>query len=75
MPSCRVLAISGSLRAASSNSAILRVAVRVAPSGIGVELYEGIGSLPFFNPDLDRELDDPLLPAPVRALRSAVRRA
>jgi chromate reductase len=71
-PSCRVLAVSGSLRAASSNSAILRVAVRVAPAGISVEVYEGIGELPFFNPDLDRELDDPLLPSAVRALRSAV---
>jgi Predicted flavoprotein len=34
--------------------------------------YQGIGELPHFSPDLDRTLDDPLLPAPVQALRAAV---
>jgi NAD(P)H-dependent FMN reductase len=68
----KVLAISGSLRAASSNSAVLRVAARVAPEDIEVTIYDGIGSLPYFNPDLDREFDDPLLPATVRELRAAI---
>ena len=68
----RVLAISGSLRAASSNSAILRVAARVAPPGIDVEIYEGIERLPYFNPDLDREFDDPALPRAVKALRGKI---
>ena len=71
-PSCRILAISGSLRRASSNSAIVRVATRVAPPGTRVEVYDGIGGLPFFNPDFDRELDDPALPDAVRTLRSVV---
>ena len=68
----KILAKSGSLRAGSSNSAILRVAARVARPGVVVELFTGIDSLPFFNPDLDREFDDPLLPQPVRILRAAI---
>ncbi|MDB4889218.1 MAG: NADPH-dependent reductase [Gemmatimonadetes bacterium] len=68
----KILAISGSLRAASSNSAVLRVASRVAPMGIEVIMYDGIDRLPYFNPDLDREFDDPLLPASVRELRAAI---
>ncbi|HET7188654.1 MAG TPA: NAD(P)H-dependent oxidoreductase [Gemmatimonadaceae bacterium] len=68
----RVLAISGSLRRASSNGAILRAAIELAPAGVVVELYDGLATLPHFNPDLDRTLDDPLLPSPVRALRAAI---
>lgn len=68
----KILAISGSLRAASSNSAILRVASRIAPAPIIVEIYPGLDALPYFNPDLDRDFDDPRLPLPVRALRSAI---
>jgi NAD(P)H-dependent FMN reductase len=68
----RILAISGSLRAASSNSAILRIAAEEAPEGIEIVQYDGIGGLPFFNPDLDGALDDPALPAPVRELRAAI---
>jgi NAD(P)H-dependent FMN reductase len=71
-PSFRILAISGSLRAASSNSAILRAAARVAPAGMEVVIFDGIGRLPYFSPDLDRELDDPTLPPPVRELRAAI---
>lgn len=68
----KVLALSGSLRAASSNSAILRVAARVAPPPIIVEVHPGLDALPFFNPDLDRGFDDPALPQPVRALRATI---
>jgi chromate reductase, NAD(P)H dehydrogenase (quinone) len=71
-PSLRILAISGSLRAASSNSAILRAATLAAPRGMQVVLFDGIGRLPFFSPDLDRELDDPALPEPVREMRAAI---
>jgi chromate reductase len=65
----RILALSGSLRALSSNSAILRVAALVAPQGLEVEVFPSLDVLPYFNPDLDRELDDPALPATVRLLR------
>jgi Spx/MgsR family transcriptional regulator len=53
MPPVRLLAISGSLRAASLNSALLRAVVALAPSNVCVELYTGLGNLPLFNPDLE----------------------
>jgi NAD(P)H-dependent FMN reductase len=68
----RILGISGSLSAASSNTALLRAVAEVAPAGVEVVLYEGLGGLPHFNPDLDRDLDDPRLPAAVRELRARV---
>ena len=68
----KILALSGSLRAASSNSAILRVAARVAPVPIVVQVYPGLDALPFFNADLDRGFDDPALPKAVRVLRAAI---
>ena len=49
----RVLALSGSLRAASSNTTLLHAAVRLAPPEMRIEIYEKIGDLPHFNFDLD----------------------
>lgn len=49
----RILAISGSLRAASHNTALLRAVSRLAPADIQVELYAELGKLPLFNPDLE----------------------
>ena len=68
----QILALSGSLRAASSNTTLLRAAARLAPEGVELTLYDGLGLLPHFNPDLDRVLDDPALPAAVRDLRQQV---
>jgi len=48
-----ILAISGSLRAASLNSMLLRAVQRLAPSDIHIDLYRGLGALPPFNPDLE----------------------
>ncbi len=48
-----VLAISGSLRAASKNTALLEAAVRVAPQGMRVRRFRGLGSFPLFNPDTE----------------------
>lgn len=48
-----ILAISGSLRRASSNSALLRATMALAPSDVNVTLYGGLGDLPLFNPDLE----------------------
>lgn len=62
----RVIAISGSLRAASINSMLLRVMADVAPSGIEVRLYHGLGQLPLFNPDIAEP------PPVVAALREAL---
>ncbi len=49
----KILAVSGSLRAASTNTALLRAAVAAAPEGVTVDLYEDLGELPIFSPDLD----------------------
>jgi chromate reductase len=51
----RILAISGSLRAASSNTILLNAAAALAPENVEVILYRGLGDLPHFNPDLDKE--------------------
>ncbi|OWK39700.1 NADPH-dependent FMN reductase [Fimbriiglobus ruber] len=51
----RILALSGSLRAAASNSTLLRAAIALAPTGVAVEIFDGIANLPHFNPDLDDE--------------------
>jgi chromate reductase, NAD(P)H dehydrogenase (quinone) len=51
----RVLAISGSLRAASYNTALLRAAAELAPRAIDVEFYEGLELLPPYNEDWDTE--------------------
>ena len=63
----RILGIVGSLRAGSSNAAILRAAAQLAPAGVTIDLYEGLGGLPHFNPDLDGEGAVP--PPPVATLR------
>jgi NAD(P)H-dependent FMN reductase len=47
----QIVAISGSLRATSSNAAVLRAAALLAPPGVEVLLYAGLGELPHFNPD------------------------
>src|SRR6266700_3467229 len=64
----KILAISGSLRSGSSNTAVLRAAARLAPAGVDIALFEGIADLPFFNPDLDGDQ----LPVPVAAFRALI---
>lgn len=51
----RLLAISGSLRAISSNSQLVEALASLAPAGVEVEVYQGLGDLPHFNLDLDGE--------------------
>lgn len=48
-----ILAISGSLRAASINSALLRTAAALAPAHTLVTVCDVVGKLPLFNPDLN----------------------
>jgi len=64
----QILAISGSLRARSSNTAVLRAAAAVAPADVVVTLYDGLASLPHFNPDDD--VGEP--PATVLQLRARI---
>ncbi|MBV8065896.1 MAG: NAD(P)H-dependent oxidoreductase [Actinobacteria bacterium] len=63
----KILAVSGSLRPDSFNSALLREAARVAPAGVEVELWEGLGELPVY----DQDLDGGDAPESVRRLRDA----
>ena len=48
-----LLAVSGSLRAASSNTGLIRMAARLAPDGLAVTVRDGIDRLPYYNADLD----------------------
>jgi NAD(P)H-dependent FMN reductase len=50
-----ILTISGSLRAASTNSALLAALAANAPSDCRVAVYDGLGLLPIFNPDDEGE--------------------
>jgi chromate reductase len=49
----RVLAISGSLRRRSSNTALVGAAARLAPETVDVWIYGELAELAPFNPDLD----------------------
>lgn len=65
----KILAISGSLRASSSNTAILVAAIGLAPDNMSILLYDGLGDLPHFNPEID---DDNAL-ASVRRWRTQLK--
>jgi chromate reductase, NAD(P)H dehydrogenase (quinone) len=67
----RVLAISGSLRDASHNTALLRVLREEAPSGVEVEIWNGLKEIPPY------DADDDVVPGPakVEAFRALVREA
>jgi NAD(P)H-dependent FMN reductase len=67
----KLLGISGSLRAASLNTSVLQAAQRLAPEGVEIEIFDGIGQLPFFNSDLEAGQ----LPEPVARLRQVVAKA
>ncbi|MGB7975945.1 MAG: NADPH-dependent FMN reductase [Roseiarcus sp.] len=68
--SVRVLAISGSLRRASTNTAALEALARLAPEGVKLLLYRDLARLPPFNPDDD--IEDRPKPEPVETLRALV---
>ena len=61
----KIVAISGSLRAASTNSALVRAAATLAPAGVEVAVWEGLDGLPHFSPERD---SDP--PEAVQELRT-----
>jgi chromate reductase len=67
----RVLAISGSLRAASNSTALLRALREEAPEGVEVIVWDGLKSIPPYDNDDDV---DPA-PATVAALRELVQHA
>ncbi|MGW9947580.1 NAD(P)H-dependent FMN reductase [Rhizobium leguminosarum] len=51
----RILAISGSARLNSTNTAMLRAIRAIAPSDIELSIFDGVGRLPVFSPDLEGE--------------------
>jgi len=65
----RVLAISGSLRNASYNTALLRALQEEAPEGVEIEIWGGLKSIPAY------DTDDDTVPGPdtVEAFRELVR--
>ena len=67
----KVLAISGSLRANSLNTRLLREIAERAPAGVEVEIWDGLRDIPPYDGDEDV---DPA-PEPVRALREAIAEA
>ena len=65
----KVLAVSGSLRADSFNTSLLRAAAEAAPEGVEVELFDpaGLAALPLY----DQDLDSGDVPQSVERLRNA----
>lgn len=67
----KILAISGSLRAESSNTAILNAMIPLAPKGFSITLFNEMREIPLFSPELDH--DTP--PDSVRLLRQSLKTA
>ncbi|MBY2924000.1 NADPH-dependent FMN reductase [Rhizobium leguminosarum] len=51
----KILAISGSARRNSTNTAMLQAVRAVAPNEIEISIFDGVGRLPVFSPDLEGE--------------------
>lgn len=47
----KILAISGSARLMSTNTALLRALQAIAPEGVDIDVFEGVGDLPVFSAD------------------------
>jgi NAD(P)H-dependent FMN reductase len=69
--SVRILALVGSLRAGSHNRQLAEAAVKLAPEGAEVELFDGLGDVPFYNEDVDVEGSVPEAAARLRAAAQA----
>lgn len=55
----RIVAISGSLQAGSSNTALVHLAAGLADGQVEVDVFDRLADLPYFNPDLDGETAPP----------------
>jgi chromate reductase, NAD(P)H dehydrogenase (quinone) len=69
--SFRVAGIPGSLRQGSLNKALLRAAVELAPAGMEIKTYAGLGDIPPYNDDVFTKGD----PEAVAALKAAINEA
>ena len=67
----KILAISGSARGVSTNTALLRAMQELAPEGMTLMVFDQLGSLPIFSPDHEAEKT----PAAVLALMAQVAQA
>lgn len=67
----KVLGIAGSLRQASFNRMALKTACGLAPAGLTIEIYEGLGEIPVYNDDVKVAG----IPAPVAELTARIRAA
>ena len=52
--STRILVLVGSLRSGSDNRRLAEAAVKLAPSGVSVEIFEGLADVALYNEDIDR---------------------
>jgi|SRR6185437_3808810 len=73
MSDINVLALVGSLRVASINRQIAELAAAVAPDGVTVTVFDGLGDVPFYNEDIDPAMNAGIeqAPAAAAALRAA----
>ncbi|MFE7974988.1 NADPH-dependent FMN reductase [Streptomyces shenzhenensis] len=69
--SVRILALVGSLRAGSTNRQLAEAAVKVAPEGADVTVFEGLAEIPFYNEDIDVEGNVPAAAAKLRETAQA----
>jgi NAD(P)H-dependent FMN reductase len=69
--SVRILALVGSLRAGSHNRQLAEAAVKLAPEGAEVDLFEGLAEIPFYNEDIDVEGSVPAAAARLREAANA----
>ncbi|MEV5018621.1 NAD(P)H-dependent oxidoreductase [Streptomyces sp. NPDC053780] len=69
--SVRILALVGSLRAGSHNRQLAEAAVKFAPEGAEVHLFEGLADIPFYNEDVDVEGSVPAAAAKLREAAQA----
>ena len=53
-----IIAISGSLKLTSSNTAILNATAKIAPQNVAIEIFEGIDLLPHFNPEITEDIPE-----------------
>lgn len=65
--STKVLTLVGSLRAGSVNRQLAETAVLNAPEDVDVIIHEGLGTIPFYNEDIDVEGSVPEAAAALRA--------
>ena len=63
-----ILALSGSLRTHSYNTALLRSAVRLKPAEVDISLFNSLAGIPLFNPDIE----ETAIPETVTQLRKSI---